>query len=67
MAESDRVKTIYLVFTVAFVSRTVIFFYNVFAEYKYANMLLIYFCFYNIWDVMPLTLIMIYHKECYDA
>jgi len=28
---------------------------------------LIYLVFYNIWDVLPLTLIMVYHSTCFDA
>jgi len=67
MAEEGRIRTIFLVFTLTQVSRTCIYLVTKLVVAKLINEYIIYYSFYAIWDVLPLTLIMVYHRTCYEA
>jgi len=68
MAEAGRIRTIFLVFTLTYCSRAVVFLLGMYDVIEdFLNYAIIYLVCYNIWDVLPLTLIMIYHSRCYDA
>jgi len=63
-AEACRVQTIFIVFTVAYLTRAVTFAVVHFV-FEFSNphfeISLIYYIGYNFWDVVPLTIIMIFH------
>jgi len=67
MAEAARVRTIFLVFILTYISRAIIYLIQMVYIKKPANTALVYYVFYNIWDVVPLMLIMHYHYTCYEA
>ena len=67
MAEAGRVRTIFLAFTLTYVSRAVFTLLGIYDVLEYYNLFIIYNVFYNIWDILPLTLIMIYHSKCFGA
>ena len=67
MAEAARVKTIFLVFILSYISRAVLYVIQAIFIDEPLNVILIFYVFYNIWDVVPLTLIMHYHHTCYEA
>ena len=65
--EKGRVRTIFIVFTLTYLSRAIIYLLTRFVEAKVVNTILIYYWFHPYWDVLPLTLIMVYHRTCYEA
>lgn len=73
MDEEWRVKMIFLVFTVTYMTRAIFYvtmdlitnFSNDLTADFGADTALVYYVLYNVWDVMPLTLIMQYHRKCY--
>jgi len=67
MDEEGRVKAIFLVFTLSYISRAILYLLNQFIIDEVANTYLVYYTFYPIWDVLPLSLIMVYHRTCYEA
>jgi len=67
MAEAARVRTIFLVFVFMYISRAVLYVIQAIIIDDVLNTVLIYYVFYNFWDVVPLTLIMHYHYTCYEA
>ena len=62
MAEAGRIRTIFLVFTLTYVSRAVVFLLATYKVIEFYNFFIIYDVCFNIWDILPLTLIMIYHS-----
>jgi len=67
MAEAARVRTIFLVFILTYISRAAIYLIQMFTVDEEINEFIIYYMFYIIWDVVPLVLIMHYHYTCYEA
>jgi len=67
MAEAGRIRTILLVFTLTYVSRAVVHLLGMYDVIGGYDIFLIYHVLYSVWDVIPLTLIMIYHSQCYGA
>jgi len=76
--EEGRVKTIFIVFTATYVSRAGVYLVKlIIGEYydskseKIINeeflaiSAIAYYVFYNLWDILPLALIMEYHRTCY--
>jgi len=72
VTEEGRVKTICLVFTLAYVTRSVhLLLFGLLVDmhdqYRFPVFNIYYFIFLNFWDVLPLTLIMSYHRTCFQA
>jgi len=67
MAEAGRVRTIFLVFIIAYISRAVVYLIQMFMPEHFIDFAIVYYVLYNIWDVVPLALIMHYHYTCYEA
>jgi len=69
--EGCRIKTISLVFTISYITRAVLSLVLPVAEHfgkisELASWLTFEVC-YNFWDVVPLTLIMMYHYKCFPT
>ena len=69
--EGCRIKTIFLMFTISYLTRTVIslvlpvaLIFGKIEEFAYG---ITYEICYNVWDVIPLTLIMMYHYKCFPT
>jgi len=67
MAEAARVRMIFLVFFLTYISRAIIYLIATNKIEDPKNSFLVYYVFYNIWDVVPLSLIMHFHYTCYEA
>ena len=68
MTEEGRVKTIFIVFTVTYVTRAVfLFLLSFFGSKALLDFTISYFVLLSFWDVLPLTLIMFYHRTCFEA
>lgn len=66
--EAGRIRTIYITFTLAYISRTLVNLLTRFNVIKEGlNPYIVNLVCYNIWDILPLTLIMVYHSKCFDA
>jgi len=65
--EACRIKTIFLVFTVSYLTRATVFLVLRRVEEAYVTINLIFDVGYNFWDVIPLTLIMRYHYKCFPT
>jgi len=69
--EGCRIKTIFLVFTISYLTKAVLSLVLPIADYYdkisiFANQFT-YEIGYNFWDVVPLTLIMMYHYKCFPT
>ena len=67
LAEAKRVQTIHTIFILSYITRAIIYLLYMFNIEKEKNAYLIYYVFYNVWDVAPIVLIMHYHYTCYEA
>ena len=61
--EGRRIKTIFIVFALAYVSRATVYLLNGFGaiDHPFA----VYYTMYFFWDVLPLCLIMRYHLQAF--
>ena len=65
--EACRIKTIFLVFAISYLTRVTVFFDLPGSNVSYLASNLTYYIAYNFWDVIPLTLIMMYHYKCFPT
>jgi len=63
--EARRIKVIFLVLTVSYVSRAVIYILTLVGVIKHFT--LVYYVMYIFWDIIPLSLIMYYHFNNFKA
>jgi len=65
--EACRIKTIFLVFTFSYLTRATVFFVLPRLDLSYLAENLTLYIGFNFWDVIPLTLIMVYHYKCFPT
>jgi len=65
--EGSRIKAIFLVFTISYLTRALVYFILERGLVSYLAFNLIFDVGFNFWDVIPLTLIMMYHYKCFPT
>jgi len=61
--EARRIRVIFLMLTVSYVSRAVVY---LLAGVWITNTWMVYLVMYNLWDILPLSLIMYYHNTNFN-
>jgi len=63
--EGTRIKTIFVVFSLAYVSRAIVFLLSTFGTTDHP--FVVYYIMYFFWEVLPLCLIMWHHLQAFRA
>ena len=65
--EACRIKTIFVIYSLTYVTRGIIYvLHKRVYDQLWRIMTLTYFVMFNIWDVLPLSLIMAFHYTCFE-
>jgi len=65
--EGCRIKTIFLVFTISYLTRAAVYFVLLRVPLSPLTLTLIFDVGFLFWDIIPLTLIMMYHYKCFPT
>ena len=65
--EARRIKVIFLVLTVSYVSRAVVYIFKMVDVIEDEHDWIVYLVMYTFWDILPLSLIMLYHYTAFEA